>query len=310
MLGKYIPWPKEFEKDKFLKPDFTSLDVVTFASFDTPRGINIPNYDDIRGDIGFKNVFLANNIVMPKKRPLYLNEVDGQLVIDYFSQSAFHQVSYHELLGHGCGKLFTEKDGHFNFDRNIINPLTGKPIESWYVGNETWSNKFKNLTNPYEECRADSVALYYSCFEDAVNLIQPEFGADWTKLRDVVWINFVNMGINVLEFFNKEDKKWMQAHSNGRYVILQVLLEAGQDFVTIKKSKREEKDWISIEVDRSKILTVGLPALKNFLLRLNVYKATADLESATKMFSGYSEVNEFFLELREVVLSNKSERGL
>lgn len=222
MLGKYIPWPKEFEKDKFLKPDFTSLDVVTFASFDTPRGINIPNYDDIRGDIGFKNVFLANNIVMPKKRPLYLNEVDGQLVIDYFSQSAFHQVSYHELLGHGCGKLFTEKDGHFNFDRNIINPLTGKPIESWYVGNETWSNKFKNLTNPYEECRADSVALYYSCFEDAVNLIQPEFGADWTKLRDVVWINFVNMGINVLEFFNKEDKKWMQAHSNGRYVILQV----------------------------------------------------------------------------------------
>ncbi|XKL62397.1 hypothetical protein PGB90_002230 [Kerria lacca] len=228
-----LPWPNEFEKDKFQKPDFTSLDVLTFSGSGIPSGINIPNYDEIRQNEGFKNVSLGNVIPSSfKDSPLpFLSAEDRTLIIKYAVQ-AFE-------------------------------------ISSWYEPGETYDSIFTTLGSAYEECRAECVGLYLSLFPDV-------------------------------------------AHCQARFVITRILLEAGDELV--KVTEPVLNDRLLISLNREKLQSVGATAIKNFLLKLQVYKTTANLAEAKKLFDKYSEVSDDGIHpwqrWRNIVLKHRQPRKL
>lgn len=317
-----LPWPSTFEKDKFLRPDFTSLDVLAFAGAGIPKGINIPNYDEIRQTEGFKNVNLGNVVSSAqkdKKKTNFVSQEDHELLDKYKILAFDVQVGLHELLGHGSGKLFNvDADGKSNFDvQNVINPLTNQTIDpkSVYQPGDTYGSKFSSISSSYEECRAETVGLYLSRNADVLKI----FGFEEKENSDVTYVNWLSLGltgISSLEFYSPTSKEWKQAHSQARFAILQVLFEAGQDFVKLSEVKGEDGEPdLLFEMDRSKLESVGAPAIRQFLLKLQVYKSTGDIESATKMYDRYTSVNEDdpafpWLKWRDIAIARRKPRKM
>ena len=125
-------------------------------SIGTHHKSNIPNYDDIRQEIGFKNVSLGNvlNAKAAGEKVTFISQQDLPLFEKYRGEAFEVQVGLHELLGHGSGKLLAEEiAGKFNFDKASppISPINKQPITTWYKPGETWGSVFKAIAASYEE---------------------------------------------------------------------------------------------------------------------------------------------------------------
>ncbi|BEJ15267.1 hypothetical protein CspHIS471_0410340 [Cutaneotrichosporon sp. HIS471] len=306
-----LPWGPEFEKDKFLKPDFTSLEVLTFSTGGVPAGINIPNYDDIRMTFGFKNVSLGNvlNAKAPDEKITFLGEEDAALFQRLRGPAFEVQVGIHELLGHGSGKLLQENaDGTANFDMTNppINPLTNKPVEHWYRPGETWGSRFKTIAASYEECRAEAVAMSLSTDKTLLEI----FGHTDTSSENaddimyIGWLQMARAGLIALEFYDPQAKKWGQAHMQARHALLRVFLESG--LVIIEEGNGD----LMVKMTREAITTTGQKAVDSFLTALQIYKATGDVDGGSALYDKYTGVGEEWLPRRDIVLAKRQPRKL
>ncbi|CAG5035838.1 unnamed protein product [Parnassius apollo] len=309
---KLLPWGQDLEKDTFLRPDFTSLDVLTFSGSGIPAGINIPNYDEIRQNEGFKNVSLGNVIPAAYKESVipFLSEEDKKLLEKYRVASFEVQVGLHELLGHGSGKLLRQNaDGTFNFDKEKVkNPLTGKQIESWYTEGETYDSKFTTLGSAFEECRAEAVGLYLSLEPEILKI----FGYEGQEAQDVTYVNWLSLMWNgtakATEMYQPSTKTWLQAHARARFVLLRLLQLEGDGLLTVSEPRPGHE--LLLTLDRHRLATDGKRIIGEFLVKLQTLKATGDSVAAEQLFDRYSRLDEPWSRWRDIVMLHKQPRNI
>ncbi|CAG8971088.1 hypothetical protein HYALB_00009689 [Hymenoscyphus albidus] len=248
---KRLPWANSnspenngegpFEKALFDPPDFSSIHALAYCSSIIFPGINLPNYNDIRQECGFKNVIIANRM------------------------SAW--VVLHELLGYGTGKLMCqENDGRFNFDINNppIDPITEKPISSWYKAEPVGAYLLD-----------DKELLAFLGFADESEITAEDFTYN-------LYLQLGVHGLRGLQNLNIDDA----AH----FAMLKCLLLDGGGFMTIECDLATER--LIVRVHRSKFVSHGKPALGQMLLRLHMYRSTADVVSCRSYYEELSRDGE------------------
>lgn len=317
---KQLPWTEgfmenhgkgPFEKALFEPPDFSSIYALAYCSSIIFAGINLPNYNDIRQECGFKNVIIANRMSAES------NEADVSPFVHPSEAAVFQKHKYHsyylwvvlhELFRHGTGKLMTEEEpGKFNFDRHNPpqDPLTKAPIGSWYRPGQTWTGVFGDLATTVDECRAELVGAYLMDNTELLALFGYSSSSQ-IKAQDLTYNMYVQLGVDGLrglQNFNLEGGKWGQAHSRAHFAMLKCLLQDGNGFMTIHCNSQANE--LTVSVDGARIQTDGKAALRGMLLRLHMYRCTADVESCRQYYEDLSRVDRHYLEWRRIVLAQK-----
>lgn len=87
----------------------------------------------------------------------------------------------------------------------MTHPITNGSIETFYEHNQTYHGVFGEISSAYEECRADGVAIFLSCFQEALDILIPEFSKEeQSDIVYVAWLEIVYSAIKGLEHYDVE----------------------------------------------------------------------------------------------------------
>lgn len=176
------------------------------------------------------------------------------------------QVANHELLGHGSGRLLTEDD------RNVINPLTGKPIESWYKSGETYASRIGECSSSLEECRAESVALYLASNKTILELFGFRTEAEQHDLIYFTFLIMVRAGLKALEWYNP-DGSHGQAHMQARLGIAKFLIEHNIASIEEVRSSTGELIDMYARVDKALAIEKGKAVMGKLLVEIQTRRS-------------------------------------
>lgn len=261
-----MPWPDAFKRKTINKP-VANVAMALMGTGDMGpvpwAGYNLPNYDDIRTNVGSKNVIFINIMTAhaSKDRKAFVAEfylpAYRKIVQTWGDDLRKWEVYLHEIIGHGSGcPAETLKED----PRKLI------------------GRSFSAL----EEARADLVALYFLGDQKL-----GELGA-WSKSRrdEFVLAGYVEYFQQFLTLYRKfHGDVIREAHWKGRQLILSFLTQGSED---------GKQDYgISIEIRDGNYFVVVNDEIKvrkglaDLLEKIQTIKSNGDKEGADKLLDRF-----------------------
>lgn len=282
-----MPWLAKYRRKQVKKPVSNVVDVLIGTGDMGPvpwAGYNLPNYADIRKNVGSKNMVLLNIMQSgsEKSRKRLISAF-------YLPQYRAHQLKYgkllrrmvvylHEVIGHGSG----QPDPALKTDPRV-----------------TIGRSFSAL----EECRADLVALYH-IGDPKLPAVGAFRKADQQAIVRAMYIYFLVDHMVGLRRVDGDVVK--EAHRKAGETIFNFLLKGGlsgkEDYGVrlVKKSG----DY-TIELQDAKRVRKGIAAL---LSQIQVIKSSGDRKGADALFDRFG--THYNKELRKNMIARSRKLGL
>jgi dipeptidyl-peptidase III len=224
----------------------------------SPLGINLPNSDWIRKEVGSKSVSLANIT------SAYDEASKGSGFLEEFA-SSMEEIERAKKFGSSADALHTDL-------HECVGHASGKLAEG------TDPNALKNYSSTLEEARADLFALYFMMDRKILEL---------GLLSDIEAVkaeydNYIRNGIMTQLVRIKPGKEVEEAHMRGRSAIAHWTFEKGRAGNVIEMFKVKDKSYVRI-IDYKKLQTLFGELLKE----IQQIKSEGDFEAGKRLIENF-----------------------
>ena len=230
------------------------------ASPSTPIGVNLPNANWIRAEVGSKSVSLGNIInaynnsgSSGRLREFAHDDQEYDLEVKHGQLADKMHTALHEVIGHASGQ---------------INPGVGTPKET-----------LKNYSSTMEEGRADLLGLYYLYTPKLQELGLVE---DWKEVGMAAYDGYIRNGLMTQLIRLDLGADVEQAHMRNRQWVSAWSFARGKEENVIEQVKRDGKTYYNIN-DYEKLREI----FGELLRETQRIKSEGDYEAAQGLVEGY-----------------------
>jgi dipeptidyl-peptidase-3 len=224
----------------------------------SPLGINLPNANWIRKEVGSKSVTLANIT------SAYDAASAGSGFLEEFAADE-DEIERNKRYGNIAGALHTDL-------HECIGHASGK------LAAGTDPNALKNYASPLEEARAELFALYYINDNKLMELgLLPDMDAAWAEYDTYIRNGLLTQLVRI-----KPGKNIEQAHMRARSAIAHWVYQKGSTDDVIRLFSREGKTFVKIN-DYNKLRNLFGELLKE----VQRIKSEGDFEAGKDLIENY-----------------------